>query len=110
MTGAGGFGADLEQVRGIAGEITDVVKDVAPAAAADVASDGAAFGHDGFHQALTEFCEATKLATDVLMQSADSASTGLHAVARTYESDDDEERQRMQQLAAEVAPPGGPHG
>ncbi|QGK68897.1 hypothetical protein GIY23_04490 [Allosaccharopolyspora coralli] len=107
---AAGFGADPEQVRGIAAEITGIVRPIEPAATADVATNAAAFGHDGLHRALTEFCEATKLATDVLMQSAESASTGLHAVARTYESDDDAERRRMQQLAAEVPPPGGSHG
>lgn len=107
---AAGFGADPEQVRKIAGDITGVVRPIQPDATAHVATDAAAFGHDGLHQALTEFCEATKLATDVLMQSADSTSSGLHEVARTYESNDDEERQRMRQLAAEVPPPGGLHG
>ena len=105
---AAGFGAAPEQVRKIADDITGIVRPIPAEATADVATNASAFGHDGLHRALAEFCEATKLATDVLMQSADATSTGLHEVARAYESNDDDERQRMARLAAEV--PAGPHG
>lgn len=63
----------------------DGIVDGTAKAAGDLAGNGAAYGHDGLHAKLTEFCTAARTASELLEQNSKAAGEALRRAGGAYQ-------------------------
>ena len=64
----------------------DGIVDGTAKAAGDLAWNGAAYGHDGLHAKLTEFCTAARTASELLEQNSKAAGEALRRAGGAYQN------------------------
>jgi hypothetical protein len=97
------LGVDADDLHQAAKKVDSIVGETAKSDFGHLIGGGDAYGHDGLHAKLIEFCSAAQTASELLEQNSKAAAEALRTAGRAYQETEAVQRDLMNQQGAKLA-------